>query len=500
MKAKNKRNILRDAAVIIISAIVFYVCTLPFHELLPVYSFTEIRPSAVLNTVLSIFFGIPGAFGCALGNLFVDLSSGFPLSSALLYFIPQFIYGLVPYLMWRKHYPENDPDRCTFDSMRKVTRFCATVLIASLAVTVCLAPFVSHPISRFLPFAFFCFINDSVINLVLGFPLLIVLNHVRTKRDLCKCEKHLLVATLFEFIQIVLIIVIIKLTRPEADLLDITMLNMIYGISLAVVVVVILISLVFIGIGFNQELEAKNSDLRLAAGIQQSMLPDSGKKLDSRCSVRAVMNPAKDIGGDFYDYFMVGDDRLAFTVADVSGKSMPAALFMTRAISTIRNFARVLSSLEQAAEYINDSLCENNKEHYFVTSWLGVLDLKTGDLKFVNAGHNPPLLRHSDGSAEYIKMRGNPALGMLEGAGYKSGVLHLNEGDSIVLYTDGVTEARSHSGTMFKEENLLKTVESAPHSPEGVCSSILDAVNTFSAREEQFDDITVLVVKYSKSE
>ena len=248
------------------------------------------------------------------------------------------------------------------------------------------------------------------------------------------------------------------------------------------------------------ELSEKNFDLQIAASIQMSMLPEESRQEAGRYSLFASMTPAKEVGGDFYDHFMTDDTHLAFLAADVSGKGTPAALFMMRAITTIRSYAASGLSLEEIMNRTNFSLCENNKDGYFVTAWLGILDLTSGKLSFVNAGHTVPVLKKEDGSAALIQMKRNIVLGVFEKFSYKAESMQLSKGDLLFLYTDGVTEAQNSDRALFGDDRLLAAAAGSPDMPEDFCGEMLAAVNAFSGDAPQFDDITMLAVKYEKTE
>lgn len=247
------------------------------------------------------------------------------------------------------------------------------------------------------------------------------------------------------------------------------------------------------------ELSEKNYDLQIAASIQMSMLPEESRGEEGCYSLFASMTPAKEVGGDFYDHFMTDDTHLVFLVADVSGKGTPAALFMMRAITIIRSYASSGLSPEEIMNRTNLSLCENNKDGYFVTAWLGILDLASASLSFVNAGHTAPVLRKKDGSAVFIQMKRNIVLGVFDSFSYKAESIQLSEGDMLFLYTDGVTEAQNRDEVLFGNERLLTAAEHSPNNAMALCKEMLSAVNIFSGDAPQFDDITMLAIKYENN-
>lgn len=241
------------------------------------------------------------------------------------------------------------------------------------------------------------------------------------------------------------------------------------------------------------------SELSVATHIQTSMLPrifpafPAQKEFD----IYAMTNPAKVVGGDFYDFFLVDDDHLAVVVADVSGKGIPAALFMVIAKTLIKDHAQRGTSPDVVFTEVNRLLCEANDEGMFVTAWLGVLELSTGHLSYVNAGHNPPLLRRAGGGYDYLRTRSGFVLAGVEETRYRSCSLELAPGDALFLYTDGVTEATDAEKQLYGEERLAAALNShKDYAPKELLSAVRDDVEAFVGQAPQFDDITVLSLCY----
>ena len=207
------------------------------------------------------------------------------------------------------------------------------------------------------------------------------------------------------------------------------------------------------------EKERISAELDVATQIQADMLPRIFPPFPDQTEfdIYATMNPAKEVGGDFYDFFLVDEDHLAVVIADVSGKGVPAALFMVIAKTLINNHARGGESLEQVFMNTNDQLCESNQEGMFVTACMGLLTLSTGKLEFVNAGHNPPLLKKAEGGFTYLKLKSGFVLAGMEHMKYRKCELSMEPGDVLYLYTDGVTEATDGENRLYGEERL-KTV------------------------------------------
>ena len=240
------------------------------------------------------------------------------------------------------------------------------------------------------------------------------------------------------------------------------------------------------------------SDLALAAEIQMAILPkiDAAKNLDSNVDLYAFMKPAKDVGGDFYDYFRIDDTHIGFCIADVSGKGVPAAIFMAVSHTLLRMAGKKNLDAVEVITESNSVLAGESFNSMFVTLFYGVLDTKTGEIQYVNAGHNPPYILKANGSVEVLPNSTNICLGVIEDYQYKGETIKLEDGDCIVTFTDGVTEACSPSEELYGEarlEELLKT--HGGDDSKTIVNAISDAVHQHAAGAEQSDDITVLIVK-----
>ena len=250
------------------------------------------------------------------------------------------------------------------------------------------------------------------------------------------------------------------------------------------------------------EAEARiESELQYAKEIQFSALPSTFPAFPSRdeFDIYALMDPAKEVGGDFYDFYILDEDILVFLVADVSGKGIPASLFMMRSKTILKTYAENNIKVSDIFTNANYQLCEGNDADMFVTAWMGFLNLKTGELKYANAGHNPPLLRRKDGSFEYLKGPAGFVLAGMEGIVYKEQELTLNPGDEIFLYTDGVPEATNVDKELYGDNRLLECInQHIGEDAETLCNSIKQSVDTFYDGAPQFDDITELCVQFKK--
>lgn len=246
-----------------------------------------------------------------------------------------------------------------------------------------------------------------------------------------------------------------------------------------------------------------DSELEYAKEIQQSSLPSMFPPFPNRdeFEIYATMDAAKEVGGDFYDFYFIDEHTLAFLIADVSGKSIPGAMFMMRAKQTIKTYADGGLAVNDIFTNANFNLCEGNKAEMFVTAWMAFLDLRTGVLKFANAGHNPPLLRRKDGNYEYLVSRAGFVLGGMEGIAYKEQEITLAPGDELFLYTDGVPEATDNNKLLFGDDRLYASVNRyRDESCEDICRLIRKDVDKFVGDAPQFDDITMLSLKFLKYE
>ena len=247
------------------------------------------------------------------------------------------------------------------------------------------------------------------------------------------------------------------------------------------------------------EKERISTELSVATQIQADMLPSIFPPFPNRTEfeIYASMRPAKEVGGDFYDFFLTDEDHLGIVIADVSGKGVPAALFMVIAKTLIKNHAQNGETPAEIFTSVNDQLCENNKEGMFVTAWMGILELSSGKLTYVNAGHNPPLRKTEDGRFEYFKSPAGFVLAGLEGIPYKQHEEHLNQGDMLYLYTDGVTEAADVSERLYGEDRLQNTLNANVElAPEELILEVQKDISVFVGEADQSDDITMLCLEF----
>ena len=242
------------------------------------------------------------------------------------------------------------------------------------------------------------------------------------------------------------------------------------------------------------KLVALQNELELARNMQQSILPTEFPARDGY-QVFASMEPAQDVGGDFYDVLNLVDNKIGVAVADVSGKGVPAALFMMSSRTLLKGAAIGRSKPHEVLREVNQLLYENNETAMFVTVFFAVYDPKTGEMVYANGGHNPPIVVHADGSSTEIPHSSGIALGMVPDFDYEMSSIVLAPGDTAVLYTDGVTEAENARQEQFGMERLRGVMaESPPADAHGANSTIFKAVRGFAGDAPQFDDITCLVL------
>lgn len=237
-------------------------------------------------------------------------------------------------------------------------------------------------------------------------------------------------------------------------------------------------------------------ELEYAKQIQLSALPTNFPDNEDY-GIRAQMIAAKEVGGDFYDFYQLDENTVAFLAADVSGKGIPAAMFMMTAKTIIKDLAESGMAVNDIFTRANEKLCESNESGMFVTAWMGILDIKTGKLSYANAGHNPPLIMKANGDFEYLRSRAGFVLAGMEGVRYRVNELQLGAGDRIFLYTDGVTEATDAHEQLYGEDRLLEYMNKNKTTGEIELLTGLKAnIDEFVGEAPQFDDITMLVFDY----
>ena len=242
-----------------------------------------------------------------------------------------------------------------------------------------------------------------------------------------------------------------------------------------------------------------STELNLATRIQADMVPNIYPAFPDRreFDVYATMDPAKEVGGDFYDFFLIDDDHLCLVMADVSGKGVPAALFMMASKIILANNAMIGKSPAQILTDANAAICSHNREEMFVTVWLGILEISTGKLVAANAGHEYPVVKHGDGSFEVLRDKHGFVIGGMAGMKYKEYELTLEPGSKLFLYTDGVPEATDAESNMFGADRMLEALnEKKDGTTVEILKHVRASVDGFVKDAEQFDDLTMLCMEY----
>ena len=247
------------------------------------------------------------------------------------------------------------------------------------------------------------------------------------------------------------------------------------------------------------EKERVSTELRTASHIQESMLPNIFPAFPNRSEfdLYASMTPAKEVGGDFYDFFLIDDNHLAVLIADVSDKGVPAALFMMSSKILLNYRAQMGGTPSEILSAVNAQICQNNKSKMFVTVWLGILDLQTGVLSCSNAGHEYPVIRGADGVFRLFKDKHGLVVGAMERSRYQDYEIRMQPGDAVFVYTDGVPEANNAAGEFYGIERMEATLNRiSEHDPQSILLQMKADVDAFTGDAKQFDDVTMLCLEY----
>ena len=250
------------------------------------------------------------------------------------------------------------------------------------------------------------------------------------------------------------------------------------------------------------EKERINTELSMATQIQESMLPSIFPPYPDRkeFDIYAAMDPAREVGGDFYDFFLVDENHLGIVIADVSGKGVPAALFMMISKTILQNCAMLGSPVSDVLTQTNESLCAENKMDMFVTAWIGILDLQTGKMSCSSAGHEYPAVMSDSRKFELVRNKSGFVLGGFEGLRYQAYELTLKPGDKIFIYTDGVPEATNIHNELFGTDRMIDALNAnSGGTPQEILAEVRRAVDEFVGEAEQFDDLTMLCLEYKGS-
>ncbi|MCK9159525.1 MAG: SpoIIE family protein phosphatase [Bacteroidaceae bacterium] len=252
----------------------------------------------------------------------------------------------------------------------------------------------------------------------------------------------------------------------------------------------------------HDQLESLKNDLAVAGEIQQAILPrifPPFPELSDKVDIFASMKAAKDVGGDFYDFFQIDNDRLGFVIADVSGKGVPASLFMAVSRTLIRATGMQGITSNACLTSVNKLLCKESLDSMFVTVFYGIYNVVTGVIDYTNGGHNPPYILRSDNTVEVLPMSKNFILGVFDDFEFQNDMLTIKEGDALVMFTDGVTEAFSTKHEQFDETRLVNSLSTlGGANSQEIIESVITDVENFSSGAEQSDDITMLTIKHLK--
>ena len=337
-----------------------------------------------------------------------------------------------------------------------------------------------------------CIIATCLIGLICG-----ILSQ-KYKERIIKPEWSFLVGVIMESMHLGIVLLMVKPFETALDIVKQIALPFILINAIGFMLLTFFMTYIDKQRRLNEDKSRLETELKSAADIQHSLLPPLTERFPGReeIHIAASMNAAKEVGGDFYDVFYTGKDTLALVAADVSGKGIPAAMFMVRSKMTILSCVRDIPDLSEAVTTANESLCENNDTEMFVTAWIGLLNLKTGRIRYVNAGHTPPVVITKDG-ADFLSGKHGIVLGGMEGFPFVEQEAELKPGDALFLYTDGVTEAENEEHELFGDARLLSSLEDAGAKEVG---TILDDVGKSIAVHvedaEQFDDITMMCIRY----
>ena len=272
------------------------------------------------------------------------------------------------------------------------------------------------------------------------------------------------------------------------------------GVAIQYVAMMMSVILIFAFVFSDNEkdLVSTNKELSLATNIQKHMLPSIFPAFPERkeFDIYASMSPAKEVGGDFYDFFLIDETHLGMVMADVSDKGVPAALFMMASKIMVQNYAMMGKKPSEVLTSVNNQICQNNQDEMFVTIWLGILDLKTGVLTAANAGHEKPAIKNAKGKFELYQDKHGFVVGWYKNVKYVDYQVKLDKGSKIFLYTDGVPEASNQDG-QFTRERMIKTLNKyRDMAPQEIIQNVKDDIDLFVGNNDQFDDITMLCVEF----
>lgn len=338
-----------------------------------------------------------------------------------------------------------------------------------------------------------CIIATCSIGIICGFI------SQKYREKIIQPRNALLIGVLMECLHLIIVLIVVKPFETAWDIVQQIALPFVVTNSVGFALLISMMTYIERQRNLAIQQSRMQSELEVASVIQHSLLPPITDAFPGRkeFEIRALMETAKEVGGDFYDFFFVGPDKIAIIIADVSGKGVPAALYMATSKLTLQNAIRDIPDLAEAVSAANDNLCSGNEADMFVTAWIGLLDIPTGEMEYVCAGHNPPVLLRSD-RAEFVRVKSGLVLGGMEGIRYRKETLSLGHGDKLFLYTDGVTEAENEFHELFTEKRLGARLDlMRDEDPEEIIRSIRSDLTSHVHGFDQFDDITMLCLKYN---
>ena len=339
-----------------------------------------------------------------------------------------------------------------------------------------------------------CIVATVSIGLICGFV------SIKWHKYIKKTALALILGALMEVFHLCVVLIMVKPFETAAGIVRAIAIPFITVNALGFALMIIIINYTEKQHNFALERSRLKSELEVANVIQHSLLPMIGDEYPGckNVEVSGSMDAAKEVGGDFYDVFYVDPAHLAFVIGDVSGKGVPAALFMASSKIILQNCIRDIPSISDAVTAANNALWARNEAGMFVTLWVGILDFKSGELKFVSAGHNPPVLLRKD-EPEFLKCKNGFVLGGMEGIKYRENTAEIQDGDILYLYTDGVTEAEDHEHNLFGDERLLGCLKGRSNSTSSdILANVKTEIDAFVKGNSQFDDITMLCFKWKK--
>lgn len=326
--------------------------------------------------------------------------------------------------------------------------------------------------------------------------------YLKRKGELPDIKTSVIFIALFEAFHMGLNLVMVKPFDTIFEIIKNVSLPMIVTNSLGMGIFIYIIHNLMKERETQRQKELIDGELKVAREIQMSIVPKIFPPFPTlkEFDLYAILNPAKEVGGDLYDFFLIDDDHLCFSIGDVSGKGVPASLFMAVTKTLVKSKVDNHHTPEDILCAVNDELCDENQSGMFVTEFLAVLTISTGEVKYANGGHNRPYILRKNGSLQMLPKTTGIALGAMEKMVYAGECLQLNKGDALIMYTDGVTEAMNAQGELFGEKRLEAVLENNSEKPlKELTRMILDGIHQHVKDAEQSDDITILTVKYTGS-